>query len=462
MDSHINKKISLFSLSILIIAAIDSIRNLPAAAIFGSSLVFFFLFSALIFLIPTALVAAQLSATFPNKGGIYHWIDKALGKRFAMAAIWLQWINTMVWYPSFLVFVAGTFAYLINPELSQNKIYLTTFILIAFWSLTLLNMRGLHVSARINNLCAIMGTIFPMMLLIILGAIWFFQGKPFAIDLSVKSSIPSLNQSTSWVSLIAIMASFLGIELSGVHVNDVEKPQRNFPKAVLLAVGFILFSMIFGSLAIAIVLPEQEISLVAGVMQLFHRVFTLFGLEPLVPFLTLCIGIGSLGTTINWLISPAKGLLHAAESGFLSPFFAKTNRAGVAYRILIGQAILVTLFSLLFLLVPSVNAFYWFLTALSTELYMIMYILMFCAALRLHHRATERVPSFKIPGKGVGIWTTSLLGFFGCTLTILITFLPPTNIDIGSPLRYLLLISVGNLVTLFPLLFFYRYEKTMR
>src|ERR1700730_163274 len=131
-----NKKISLFSLVLLVVAAIDSIRNLAASALFGSYLIFFFILSALIFLIPTALVAAELSAIFPEKGGVYHWVRSALGEKCGMMAIWLQWINTMVWYPTILSFIAGTAAYLINPELSQNKWYLISCILAVFWGIT--------------------------------------------------------------------------------------------------------------------------------------------------------------------------------------------------------------------------------------------------------------------------------------------------------------------------------------
>ncbi len=454
-----SKKISFFSLSILIIAAIDSIRNLPAVALFGSSLIFFFILSALVFLIPTSLVAAELSAAFPEKGGVYQWILKAFGKRSAMAAIWLQWINTMVWYPSFLSFVAGTLAYLINPELVENKTYLVSVILIIFWGLTLINLKGLHVSAIVNNLCALIGTVLPMLFLIGLGFAWVLLGEPLQISLTKDDLFPSLSNATNWVSLVAIMASFLGIELAGVHVNDIKNPQKNFPKAVFIAALFILFSMIFGSLSIAFVLPEKEISLVSGVMQVFTGMFKVFGLEKLSFILTLCIGLGAIGTMINWLISPAKGLLHAAEFGFLPPFFAKTNKAGIAYNILFAQAILVTIFCLLFLLVPSVNAFYWFLTALSTELYMIMYILMFCAGLKLHYQYTNRPGAFKIPGKTIGIWGTSLLGFIGCTTTIIISFFPPTNIDIGSSSRYISMICIGNLLTISPLLLFYRYQS---
>lgn len=453
------KKISFFSLVILIIAAIDNIRNLPAAALFGTAMIFFFVFSAIVFLIPTSLVAAELSAAFPEKGGVYQWINMAFGKKWAMAAIWLQWINTMVWYPTMLSFIAGTLSYLIDPALAQNKAYLVSVILTVFWGLTLANLKGVHVSAMINNVCATIGTIIPMIFLIILGAIWFFKGEPLQIHLSTENLIPPLHQTMSWVSLIAIMASFVGMELSGVHVNDIREPQHNFPKAVLLATFFIFTTMVLGSLSIAFVLPENQINLVSGVMQVFSNFFHVFGFEKFLPFLTIAMVVGSIGTMINWLISPAKGLLHAAEFGFLPPFFTRKNKAGVAHNILIAQAVLVTVFCLAFLLEPSVNAFYWFLTALSTELYMIMYILMFAAGVSLHYKYVNRPSKFKIPGGNLGIWATSLLGFFGCAVTIIVSFFPPDNIDIGSSSRYLTLICLGNIVTISPLFLFYLYRK---
>jgi amino acid transporter len=168
------KKISLISLVTLMIASIDNMRNLPSAALFGSSLIFFSIFSAIFFLIPTALVAAELSAAFPEKGGVYHWVNKAFGTKWAMAAIWLQWINTMVWYPTMLSFIAGTLAYLIDPELANNKVYLITCILSIFWGLTWINMKGIHVSTLINNIFCTVGTMVPLMLLIVLGAVWIF------------------------------------------------------------------------------------------------------------------------------------------------------------------------------------------------------------------------------------------------------------------------------------------------
>ncbi len=453
-----HKKISLFSLVLLIVAAIDSIRNLPASALFGSTLIFFFIVSAILFLIPTSLVAAELTAAYPEKGGVYHWVYKAFGEKWAMVAIWMQWINTMVWYPTILSFIAGTAAYLYNPDLAQNKWYLITCILVIFWGLTFLNLFGIRVSAYVNNICALIGTIFPMLFLIVLGAVWFFSGAPIHVDLTWDSLIPSFADSGNWIALIAIMASFLGMELAGVHVGDIREPQKNFPKALLISCFFILLTMIFGSLSIAMVLPEKEINLVSGVMQVFTSFFDRFGLLPLVYVLPLFIVIGSMGGIINWLISPTKGLLHAAEFGFLSPFFTHKNKHGVPSRILICQALLVSITCLLFLWVPSVNAFYWFLTALSTELYMIMYILMFLAALCLHYKHVNRAKVFKIPGKHFGMWMTCLFGLVGCSATIGVSFLPPGNINVGSSLRYVMMILIANAITISPVGLFYLYK----
>lgn len=184
-------------------------------------------------MIPVALVAAELSSTWSDEeGGIYSWVKHAFGENIAFFAIWLQWINTLVWYPTILSFIAGTISYLINPELAQNKYYLISVILIIFWSLTLIGLSGLRASATFAGFCAIVGMIVPMGFIILLAFIWLINGHPLAIDLSLSNLLPQWKNTQSWVSLTAIMTSFLGMELAAVHVRNVNNPQKNFPKAM--------------------------------------------------------------------------------------------------------------------------------------------------------------------------------------------------------------------------------------
>ncbi len=451
------EKISIFALVLLITGAIDSIRNLPATALFGSTLIFFFIFSAIIFLIPVALISAELSSTWSEEeGGVYSWVKQAFGENIAFFTIWLQWINTMVWYPTILSFIAGTLAYLINPALAQNKYYLISVVLGVFWSLTFLGLKGLRISAAFAGFCAIVGMILPMTLIIVLALIWLIKGNPIALNLSPSMLIPHWHDGQSWVSLTAIMTSFLGMELAAVHVRNIHNPQRNFPRAIFFSVLLILSTMILGSLAIAFVLPQQKISLVDGVMQAFTNFFQAYHLTALIPMIVILLLLGSLGNMINWIISPAKGLLLAADNGFLPHWLYRLNQRGIAARVLLLQAVLVTLLCFGFFLFPSVNAIYWLFTDLSTELYMLMYMLMFIAAWHLKGKFPHRVRPFAIPGGRKGYYLICTLGLIGCMITLIVGFIPPADsMDLGNPGHFRLVFASGILLMILPAFLLY-------
>ncbi len=113
--------IGLFSLAMLITGAIDSIRNLPSTALFGSTLVFYFVLAAITFLIPNALISAELAGS-KHGGGVYRWTTGAFASKLGFLTIWLQWINTWYVYPTIISFIAGTAIYFIDPALADDKI----------------------------------------------------------------------------------------------------------------------------------------------------------------------------------------------------------------------------------------------------------------------------------------------------------------------------------------------------
>jgi amino acid transporter len=137
------KKVGLFVLVMLITGSIDSVRNLPATAFFGPALVFFFVLAALFFLLPGAFVSADLAEAFPEKSGVYQWVKMAFGKKIGFLAVWLQWVNTLVWFPTMLAFIGGTFAYFIDPALAQNNHFILAVIVIVFWVVTFINLQAL-------------------------------------------------------------------------------------------------------------------------------------------------------------------------------------------------------------------------------------------------------------------------------------------------------------------------------
>lgn len=432
------------------VGSVDSIRNLPATALFGSQLIFYFILAAVFFLIPTALVSAELASGWPKQGGIYVWVKEAFGKKLGFLAIWLQWIENVIWYPTILSFVAGTIGYLINPSLSNNPYFLMGVIVSCFWGATLINLRGMNSSALFSNLCSIAGLLLPMALIIGLGAAWIFQGNPMQIHFDIPSISPKVSDKSMWVSLTAIIMSFCGIEIATVHANDVHNPQRAFPKSLIYSVVIILSTLILGSLAIAVVLPTNEINLVAGIMQAFDAFFSSHQMHWMMPVVAIMLVLGGLGGVSNWIIAPTKGLLIAAEDENLPEIFTRTNSQGAPVVLLITQAAIVTLLSAIFLFMPTVNGSYWLLTALAAQLYMLMYFIMFVTAIKLRVCAPSHHRPFRIKGGLLGLLLVTGTGIIGVLATLVVSFIPPAEINVGSVVQYELTLIVGLVIMCAP------------
>lgn len=439
--------LGLFSLVMLMTGAVDGVGNLPSIALFGQQLVFFFIVASVLFLLPTGLVSAELCKQFPKDSGVYAWSKQICGGGFASLVVWLQWINTVVWFPTCLTTLVGTAAYLFDPSLTQHPAFLVAASLAAFWLMTILNLKGVKQSSKIAAWATSLGMLVPMVLVVGLSILWVAIGKPLALHLNHTAIVPHLASSSTWTSLTAIITAFLGMELATVHVKKVKNAHKVFPKALFYAVVVIVLTMGIGSLAVALVIPHSEIVLVAGTIQAFHTLFAGFHLQWLAIVLGVMLLLGSLGTMVNWLISPATGLAQAAKDGYLPKQLAVENKHGTPAKILILQAIVVSLVSCAFFLLPSVNGSYWLLLDLSTELYVGMYLLMFFAALVFSFKVKE---TFIIPFGKLGLGGVSLVGMLGCVITFVVGFFPPENINVGSAWHYTLLFAGGLLLLSAP------------
>jgi glutamate:GABA antiporter len=454
--------LTVFSLVMLTIGSVDSVRNLPTTALFGSTLIFFFLVAAIFFLIPCALVSAELASAWTEEGGIYVWVAAAFGKPIGFLAVWFQWIENVIWYPTILSFVAGTIAYVFAPQLANNQWFLVSVILLAFWGATVINLFGIKCSAWFSNFCSITGLLLPMAIIIVLGASWLILHKPLAISFAWPYLLPTLNQSTSWVALTGVVLSFCGMEIATVHARDVRDPQRAFPRALVIATAIILGTLILGSLSIAIVLPTQQISLVSGLMEAYDVFFRNYHIAWFLPIMGGMLIIGVMGSVSNWIIAPTRGLMIAAQDGHLPQIFRDVNRYGAPAKLLFCQAGIVTIVTLIFLCLPSVNGSYWFLTALASQLYMIMYIMMFITGIRLRYKAPTRHRSFRISKGHWGVWIISGMGILGASITFAIGFVPPSDVAVGALWQYKLLLILGLLIMSLPPFLVNAYQRYVK
>ena len=456
--------LGVFALAMINVSAILSLKNLPMMSEYGSALVFYICMAGLIFFIPTALVSAELATGWPPKGagpgGVYVWVKEGFGKRAGFLAVWLQWVEDVVWFPTILSFSAATMAYIFNPAFANNKLYNFLFILTMLWGATLLNFRGMRASSMISSLGAIAGTIVPGALIIGLGALWLIQGNPSQISFDLHSLVPNFHNMQGLVLLAGIFLSFTGMEMSAVHVNAVNNPQKDFPKAILLSVTIILALCIAGSLAIAIVVPHSEINLVAGVMEAFDYFFKAHHLEFLTPIMAFLISFSGIAMLSTWLVGPTKGLLVTARDGSLPPSLRKINRHHMPVTLLIIQAAIVTLFSSVFLIMPSVQSSFWILTVLTSQVYLIMYILMFISGIRLRYSRPDVKRAYRIPFKNIGMWIVAGTGLVGSVFCMWTGFIPPAQLKTGHDiLFYELFLVIGIVILAAPPLVIYHFKR---
>lgn len=452
------KVLSVFSLVMINVIAVDSLRTLPISAKLGASLITYYVIAALAFFIPVALVAAELATAFPNRGGIYIWVREAFGKRAGFLTIWLQWIYNVVWYPTILAFIAATIAYLFEPALANNKIYLLLMVLSLFWLFTLLNCFGMKVSSLISIIGATMGTILPMVIIISLAGLWMFQGNPVEVDFNIW--LPDLH-SVSNVSLFSVVLfGLIGIEMSAVHAEEVKNPQRDYPRALLYSTLLIIATLSLGSLAIIIVVPDQSISVVSGLIDAYAIFFNAYDIPKMTTVIAMLIILGGVSGVSAWIIGPTKGLLVSAQDGSLPSFFTRTNQYEAPVTILITQAIIVSILSTIFILFESVNAAYWLLSDLCAQMALMVYIIMFAAAIKLRYSHPKQARSYKIPGGNKVMWFVSGLGILCCFSAMLVGFIPPAQIPIDNVFLFeSFLIGGLALFVIIPWIFAKKYLK---
>jgi glutamate:GABA antiporter len=447
------KMLSVFTLTMINVIAVDSLRTLPISAEYGAALIFYYVIAGLLFFIPTILVTAELATGWPTTGGVYVWVSEAFGKKWGFLTIWLLWIYNVVWYPTILAFLAGTLATLIDPSLSNNKMYTLSVILLLFWGATWLNCLGIKISGWVSVVGAVVGTLIPMSLIIGLGILWVVQGNPSQLHFDKSSLLPHLNNLNNLGFLTAVLFGLMGMEMSAVHAGDVKDPQRNYPRALKYSAIIILLTLVGGSLAIATVIPNQQINLVSSLVEAYTLFFNAHHLSWMIPLVVGLIILSSLAGVSTWVIGPTRGLWVATEQGNMPSYFARLNSRGAPTRILMLQGIIATLLCGVFLLMPTVNTSYWILTALTSQLALLYYLFMFAAAIRLRYRAKAKPRTYRIPGGTIGVWLIAGAGFITTFGTIILGFMPPADLHITSIKTYEMILAGGMILLSVPPLF---------
>jgi len=436
-------------------AVVTSLRGLPLLAKEEMTMFVYLAFTVILYLIPASLISAELGGAFANRrGGIYTWVGEAFGTRWGFMAIWLQWIQNVVWYPVALTFGAAAIAYTVGqPALATNGVYVGLFCIVFYWLSTWVVLQGVEVFARIANWTFIIGSIVPGIILLALFAYWVGTGHPIGWQHLTDTALSQHGHARYWPEIrgfgtIAFLAGivllFAGVEVQAVHVMDMRNPSRGFPAAIGLGALISVLIFALGALPIAAILPYDKISLQSGVFDAFAAIITdIWHMGWLVSLLSLLVGIGAISGVLAWLGSPSRGLLETAHEGELPPFLQAKNSRGMPTHILLVQGLIVTVISGFYFVIPDVSVVFFLISAMTIALYLIAYMLMYAAAIKLRYTAPELARPFKIPGGLFGMWLVAGIGLVGVGFSFVVSFFPPDQLPVGSPALYVALVVLG-------------------
>jgi amino acid transporter len=185
-------------------------------------------------------------------------------------------------------------------------------------------------------------------------------------------------------------------------------------------------------------------------MELFASVLDRFSAGWLLAPLAVVVALGGIAHLTPWVLGPATGVAVVAREGLAPARLGRTNRNGVPVALLVVQGVAGTVFALLFVVVPSVSTSYWMLSAVTAQVIVAMYALVFASVIRLRYTRPDVARPYRIPGGLPGVWLVGGVGLLGCLVSFLLGFVPPSQLATGGTVTYVLLLALATVVLSLP------------
>jgi amino acid transporter len=442
------KKLRLFDIVLFNVCGILSVDTIAAGASMGVQGMTWRFLGILFFFVPYGLATAELGSSWPKAGGIYVWTREAFGDFWGTMVSWLYWINVIYWMSSMFVTFAAIFLSAFFPGLSQSA--LTSLqILIGItlvWTVVYLGRKNITLSDLVINT----GALIKIMLFLLLGLF----GILYALRFKLANNFASTNWKITWDSTLAFMPvvvyNFLGFELVSSFSDKLDKPRKNIPKAILISGSLIAFLYILSAFGVLAIFKADEINIVTGISDSFRTLVSrtmgqdfiwLYYFLIVVFLLSLYTFVFAWAYGANCVIAETgldkkvKFLGHKHPKHG-SPDYAFTIMGVIGSVLIIGNSIGM----------QNIQQIFWTIFALSSVIFLLPYLLMFPAVIKLRALHPGRERPYSIPFGKIGLWITVFCGEFFILIAVFFFFIPPKGTV--NVLRYELSLCVGVFVTL--------------
>ena len=401
-----------------------SVRWVATAAAAGPSTLVVWIIALLAFFLPLAASVLQLSAVYPQEGGLYVWTQEAFGDFSGFIAAWTYWMSNLPYFPAVLYFGAASvlFAFAHGQSLASSGIYYATFAVIWLAIITTLNVIGVNVGKWLNNIGSI-GSIVPLIILFVLAAI---SASRFgsATHFSHSNIVPHITLQNA-IFYSTIFFAFGGCEAGSFMGEEIKNPRRTIPRALLFGGAILAIGYIAGTVAMLIALPGDAVGGPDGFVLGLQALCIRLGVNWLLIPLALLVGLNAVAGAAAFLSSTSRLPFVAGIDSYLPPAFGSIHPRFLTPWVAItayGAAGMVV--ALLSQAGTTVRGAYNVLVSMSIIAYFLPYLLLFATTLKLQSRPAVR-NGFRIPGGRFIASVLAVIGFTSTGLTIILSVIPP-------------------------------------
>lgn len=414
-------------MTLFTVCAIMVIDTLAPSVAIGASSISWWIITLLLFFIPYGLITAELGSTYPEQGGLYIWIKRAFGAKWAARSTWYYWINVALWMPSVYILFAGMFAQMFFPDMS---LWMQIGIgIVLTWITVVIGIATLEVGKWVPNAGAIIKTL--IMLVLGVGGIVYGINNGVANDLSFKAMMPTWDAGLTFLPVIVY--SFMGFELMSGAGDEMKNPGRDIPMAIITSGALIAFFYLFATVGILMALPLEQLGLVSGILDTLQAVF---GNSTLGNIAVMVFGIGALYTflanMVTWTMGANRTAAEAANEGELPAVFSKLhpkNQTPVGAYVITG--IVSSLVLVIYGFMAGTNEeLFWTLFAFSSIIFLMPYLAMFPAFLKLRTMDKDIKRPYMVPGgKILGVIMAVVCEIFILQAILFFFWVPGEPID---------------------------------
>ncbi len=408
-----NKVLGFWDIVLFSFCAIFGVEAIPATAAIGPSAIFWWVVCICGFFLPFGLITAELGSTYPEQGGIYGWIKRALGSKWAARITWYYWISLPLWLPAIYVAIVEMVCWLFFPDMDfRTKVLLGV---VMIWATVGINICSLESSKWVPNIGSIAQLVVTIGL-IFAAVMSFIKKGCFATEVSMATIMPNIKGAITFIPMI--IYHMFGCELVSGAAGEMKNPERDVPRALILAALVIAFLYLIVTLAIWVIVPVAEINIASGILQVFiiafgnkgigHVITIFFGLSILV---TLYTGI------VPWTLGQNRTVAEAAKNKELPEIFGRMTKRSMAP---IGASIISGIISTAVivsygLIAEGAAELFWHIISFSCAVNMFAYLMIFPAFVILRKKDKGIVRPYRIPGPD---WLAILLAVIAEVLVI--------------------------------------------